>query len=220
MTRDTFVDDDAAYVLGALSPAAREAYEDHLRSCPDCTARVTELAGMPGLLGTIDGTEPTSAGPPVPDSQLPSLLRRIGARHRRQRRVIAALAGVAAACVLALAAVLVLPAVVGPDHSAGRSVAMTAVPGGELAATARFVDRPAGTTIELRCRARAGATYPRAPYRLTVTDTDGAARQVAAWRSDGQQTVTVEATTQVRLADIRSVAVTTSTGRPVLRLVR
>jgi len=50
---DKFAQWDAAYVLGALSPADRREYEEHLASCPACQAAVSELAGIPGLLGQV-----------------------------------------------------------------------------------------------------------------------------------------------------------------------
>ena len=49
---DKFAQWDAAYVLGALSPAERREFEEHLASCPPCQAAVSELAAMPGLLAT------------------------------------------------------------------------------------------------------------------------------------------------------------------------
>ena len=51
-----FAHDDAAYVLGALSPAERLEFERHLGRCDDCTRAVRELAGLPGLLGRVDRT--------------------------------------------------------------------------------------------------------------------------------------------------------------------
>ncbi|MFD6446895.1 zf-HC2 domain-containing protein [Promicromonospora sp. NPDC060204] len=50
---DPYAEWDAAYVLGALSPSDRRAYERHLAECAACRAAVAELAGLPGLLGTI-----------------------------------------------------------------------------------------------------------------------------------------------------------------------
>ena len=35
---------DAAYVLGALSPAERREFEEHLDECEKCRAAVTELS--------------------------------------------------------------------------------------------------------------------------------------------------------------------------------
>ncbi|MEV0950759.1 zf-HC2 domain-containing protein [Promicromonospora sp. NPDC050249] len=50
---DQYAEWDAAYVLGALSPSDRRAYERHLTECAACRAAVAELAGMPGLLSTL-----------------------------------------------------------------------------------------------------------------------------------------------------------------------
>lgn len=50
---DRFAEWDAAYVLGALSPSDRHAYERHLGECAACRAALAELAGLPGLLSTL-----------------------------------------------------------------------------------------------------------------------------------------------------------------------
>ncbi|WP_431277301.1 anti-sigma factor family protein [Leifsonia poae] len=52
-THDEFATWDGAYLLGALSPADRRAYEEHLRTCETCSAAVSELAGLPGILGRV-----------------------------------------------------------------------------------------------------------------------------------------------------------------------
>src|SRR5674476_1672482 len=44
MTTDEFTLYDAAYVLGALSPADRREFEDHLKGCAACASSPTELA--------------------------------------------------------------------------------------------------------------------------------------------------------------------------------
>jgi anti-sigma factor RsiW len=43
-----------AYVLGALVPAERDAFEKHLGECAICREEVAELAVLPGLLGRLD----------------------------------------------------------------------------------------------------------------------------------------------------------------------
>ena len=64
-----FAEWDAAYVLGALSPDDRHAYEDHLAGCERCRAAVAELAPLPGLLArgrpavVREEAEPGTAGP-------------------------------------------------------------------------------------------------------------------------------------------------------------
>ena len=54
---DPFVTYDAAYVLGALSPQDRAAFEEHLRGCAQCAAAVAELAGVPGLLARVSADD-------------------------------------------------------------------------------------------------------------------------------------------------------------------
>ncbi|WP_026075456.1 zf-HC2 domain-containing protein, partial [Cellulomonas massiliensis] len=51
--RDPYREWDAAYVLGALDPDERRAFEQHLQGCPACTAAVAELAGLPGMLRAV-----------------------------------------------------------------------------------------------------------------------------------------------------------------------
>jgi len=45
--------DDAAYLLGALSPSDRREFETHLAGCASCQRSVQQLAGLPGLLGKV-----------------------------------------------------------------------------------------------------------------------------------------------------------------------
>jgi hypothetical protein len=46
--------DVGVYVLGALAPAERDAFERHLGDCAICRDEVAELAVLPGLLGRLD----------------------------------------------------------------------------------------------------------------------------------------------------------------------
>ncbi|MEU4362356.1 zf-HC2 domain-containing protein [Promicromonospora sp. NPDC023987] len=119
---DQYAEWDAAYVLGALSPSDRRAYERHLAECDTCRSAVAELAGMPGLLSTLTaahaealvaeapGTElsdgggraPYGVGPePAPVVSLASLAG--AARRSRTRR--RSLTAVAASVLVAVGAV-------------------------------------------------------------------------------------------------------------------
>ncbi|GAB4083860.1 anti-sigma-L factor RslA [Myceligenerans cantabricum] len=111
---DHYAEWDAAYVLGALSPSERHAYERHLAACDACRAAVAELAGMPGLLGAVSpaqaqrmiADEPDAAklsddgpgGPagvdgPGPASVVPlARLAHAARRSRRRRRTLGAVA--------------------------------------------------------------------------------------------------------------------------------
>jgi len=49
--------DDASYVLGILSPAERQTFEQHLADCAACQASVARLAGLPGLLALTSAAD-------------------------------------------------------------------------------------------------------------------------------------------------------------------
>jgi hypothetical protein len=57
--------ESAPYVLGALSPAERAGYQQHLASCSTCRAEVSDLAVLPGLLGRLDAAAAEATGAPV-----------------------------------------------------------------------------------------------------------------------------------------------------------
>ncbi|WP_030143171.1 anti-sigma factor family protein [Mycetocola saprophilus] len=59
---------DAAYVLGALGPADRRAYEEHLAECERCRLHMSELASLPGLLSRI--TPPNERD--IPEAERPA----------------------------------------------------------------------------------------------------------------------------------------------------
>jgi anti-sigma-K factor RskA len=108
--RCTFTVDAGVYVLGALAPADRAAYERHLNTCADCREEVAELAGLPGLLGRLDPVTASSIASPAnsptaPPQMLDSVLgkvRRERTRRSRRRRWQYAGAALAAACLAVL----------------------------------------------------------------------------------------------------------------------
>lgn len=213
MSDDPYLGSDAAYVLGALSPEERQRYEQHMRSCPACSAAVAELAGMPGLLArtTDDPDEP------VPERVLPKLLAR-GARAERRRKWVTAsgwLAFVAAGS--ALVAVLL----VGPDRPSTPGVAqpMRAVSGADLAGQAVLTGVTWGTKVEVRC------TYPEDgsgtdSYTLLVEDTSGVLHPVGSWLAVPGATASMAASTDVAAGDIKRLVVRDHAGKAVLELVR
>ncbi|MER6596669.1 zf-HC2 domain-containing protein, partial [Micromonospora purpureochromogenes] len=75
MTRCEFAHDDGAYVLGALAPADRAAYERHLAGCAACREAVAEIAVLPGLLGRLDPAALDEFLPPPQEpNRVPALL--------------------------------------------------------------------------------------------------------------------------------------------------
>ena len=140
---DDYVEWDAAYLLGALSPTERWQYEGHLALCSACSRSVAELAGLPALLslvpadqlapmeptgGVSEGESGTVAAPdsllvsrnagalgPPPTSGQPSWLRLQNAarRQRRRTRTLVTTTVLSAAAAL-LAVALVLPGLLAP----------------------------------------------------------------------------------------------------------
>jgi hypothetical protein len=119
---DQYAEWDAAYVLGALSPSDRRAYERHLAECDVCRSAVAELAGMPGLLSTLTPahaealvaeaprTEVPDGAGPAPDGVGPEgapvvSLASLAGAARRSRARRRSLTAVAASALVAVGAI-------------------------------------------------------------------------------------------------------------------
>jgi hypothetical protein len=209
---DPFAHDDAAYVLGALSPEEHAAFEAHLATCAQCQARVAEISALPGMLAGItedDLADVSLAN--VPDTLLPSLLRE--ARHRRRRRfaVVSAVAGVAAAVIVALSVALVAP-----GNSAPAAHQMTALRATPVSATAAMKDVKWGTRITLTCH------YNRAygtndVYSLVVVDKSGATHGGGSWTLQPGSTTPFEGGTAVHMNQIAYIQIVAD-NQPILQL--
>jgi anti-sigma factor RsiW len=238
MTCD-FAHDDGAYVLGALSPDDRQAFEGHLARCTTCAESVRRLAGLPGLLGRVPvdvlaaaGTTEDHTGSDLPESVLPRVVAEARRNGRRRRLALVALPAAAAVvgAAVTLGATGALSGRDRPTDAAGTaalsdpsSSAHPMQPIGQEAVTARVgLDAVAwGTRLALTCRyAGPGSKYAvpgSTTYALVVHTRDGRMERVATWRAVPGRTMQVTGASATRTADIRSVEVRTSTGRPVLR---
>jgi hypothetical protein len=243
---DPFEMDDAAYLLGALSPQERFQYEQHLQGCAACARSVAELAGLPGMLRrlpvevveSMDAAPVAAADPdePVPPSVLAGALHRAVLEERRERRQSTAWRFTAA--VLGAAAVTVgFIAVLEPDGEAPPvaqtptpTATQTAQPTEELAfeptvdtslsANASLRQVAWGTKILLECAyPEEGDADPFAAggYSLVVHDTGGQSQQVATWNAVAGRELTIDAATAVRGDDIASLEVRAQDGTTLLR---
>ena len=223
--------EDGAYVLGALSPDDRAEFERHLSGCRDCSAAVRDLAGLPGLLARVpqsvlEGSEPVT---PVPETLLPSLVRR--ARRTRRRRTW--LVAVAAAAVL-LAAGAGAASVLGRDDAQRAAPLIeqrpadrrgtAAGPGGRRADLGVGLTHPgpvghaAGPDLHVRRdHGRLGRRGEPA-YAMFVTRRDGTSEQVASWRALPGRTMHLSAATAAVRGEVTAVEVRTTSGMVVLRL--
>jgi hypothetical protein len=228
---DNYLEWDAAYVLGSLSPTERREYEAHLAGCAACSAAVAELAGLPGLLAKVPVTDADALvegpGPlPVPSTLLPRLIRSAERRRRRTRGLIAGIAIAAAAAAAAI--VIALPLVTGGGlggASAAEKVSLTKVVPSPLSADIRLIKEGWGTRIEMDCRYGKPSTtdYPGGDsaatprgYAMFVTDASGEATQVATWTAKPGSAVEPSGTTSLDLDQIASVEVRSSANGAVL----
>jgi hypothetical protein len=213
---DPFVHYDAAYVLGALSDSERRAFEAHLATCLECTARVAEIAPLPQLLAGLPEDSFRPVAEPVPDTILPRLLREVRHEQRRRRGVIATLGGLVAASVLALALVLAWPA---PHTKPPQALTMSAVAESPVHATAALTDVSWGTRIRLVCTYDSGYP-PGVAYALVVVDKQGVAHDAGSWSLQPGKTITFVGGTAVPRSDIGSVEISRadSTDHPILQL--
>ncbi|SEB61149.1 Putative zinc-finger [Paramicrobacterium humi] len=215
---EALADWDAAYVLGALSPADRRVFESHLEECERCRTAVADLAAMPGLLSrarpmveALDEPEP-AGGPPA------DLVHRVTARRRRRSirtRVIVGVSALAAAIVLLFA----VPALI-PDTAAPTTVALTPVEATTMSATVELSSAPWGTRLHMDCDYPAGGygTEPGDAWRyvLVVTDAQGRASDISTWNAVPGKTVHLDAATDLNLDEIATIEVRSTAGDTIL----
>lgn len=226
---------DGPYVLGALSPAERQEYEQHLATCVDCARSVRELAGLPGLLARVDPVvlEPPPATEPVPGTLLPALVREV--RRARRRRLVATVA-VAAAAAVAVGAVLLQgldgdsPPVASapapspsPTSTARVGESMVPLHHAPVHATVAFTPVMWGTRLDLTCSYAESDDggyqgEPTSTYALVVRTREGGVEQVATWKALPGRTMRLTGATATGRTDITMVEVRTAEGRVVLTL--
>lgn len=221
---DEFATYDGAYVLGALSDDERRRFEEHLLICDSCAESVRSLRRLPALLATVPPTVLEEVPESPPADLLPVVLDRVRRSRRRRRLVYAAVAGVAAAC-LVLALVLAWPsgksATSPPTPNPGREVAMSA-PAGEdvgVAASARVQTVRWGTRIDLSCREVAGgAPYAgkAPPYQLVIVDRTGGNETLGTWNLPAGRDITFTGGTSLPVERIKEVKITTLSGEDLL----
>jgi hypothetical protein len=222
---------DGAYVLGSLSPADRREFEEHLDWCEECSRAVRDLAGLPGLLGRI-GPDVIEAGPvePVPETLRPRLFRAV--RRQRQRRtwLTAGIAAAAAAAITIGGAVVLDHGNKSADNTADNTTpsvvvstappqAMTRIGNDPMTAEISLTRVAWGTRLDLTCSyPEAFGLYESGRYALVVHTKDGRSHQVATWRGLPGRAMHLSAATASPKSMIKSVAITTGAGTPVLRL--
>jgi anti-sigma factor RsiW len=215
-----FTFDDGAYVLGALNPAERAAFERHLPGCASCRESVADLAVLPGLLGRLDAATVMPLDPAPP-----SLLRRTLAaaaaqrRAQRRRRVWYAFAGGVAAVALAVGVGVRVHAI---DTSGARTTtplahmrpaAATAVP---VSAEVGLAATVGGTRVDMTCRYASGYQGKWVVRLVVFPRSGGAGEQIGTWTATAGQELSLSAITHVTPQDIERLELQRADKTPLL----
>jgi anti-sigma-K factor RskA len=188
--------DDGSYILGALSPGERAAYERHLATCSFCREAVADIAVLPGLLGRLDLTDLERLLQPDPhpaspsNNRTPELVTAAQRSRRRERKKmrVRVLGTAAATAFLALMIGVGLVFVIQRDVTpatpiAGPTVSMTPV-SAEVPVTAsvNLVSGAGGTKINLVCF-YSDTDSDQKPYtiRLMAYGPDDEQEQLGSW---------------------------------------
>ena len=240
---DKFAQWDAAYVLGALSPAERREFEEHLASCPSCQAAVAELAALPGLLAQLspddaamlsmaDETLVESAETPAlsaaqgdvieqgpPASLLPKMIKKV---RTRRRRMVAAIAGIAAAVLLVIGSLAVAAGLLPLRGGSPERVAFSQVVPSAMIAVAELIPGQNGTEIKVECQygevnePRPGAGHET--YSIFVVDRSGNASEIKEWPATPNKLMRPSGTTPLRASEIADLEIRqTETDEVLLR---
>ncbi|MFG2099569.1 anti-sigma factor family protein [Micromonospora echinaurantiaca] len=225
MTRCEFAHDDGAYVLGALAPAERAAYERHLAGCAACQQAVAEIAVLPGLLGRLDpaGLE-QFLPPPAESTRMPELLAAARERRRRERwasrrrYALTALAAAALALVVGVGTATLLPRT-GPGPAGDpQMVAMQPVAGAvPVHAEVALTGTEWGTEVTMRCGYEARPGYGKAyTFRLVAHGPDGATEQIGSWLAAPGDDLRISGATRFTDAELVRLELLRADGTPVL----
>ena len=225
--------DDGAYVLGALSPAERAAYERHLATCSFCREAVADIAVLPGLLGRLSAAdferlmEPDFVTPrPQPRrTSMPDLVTAAQSTRREERKRLrwrvmgTALAAACLALVVGIGAVFWMGRGATPDPTVpGPTVAMTPV-NDQVPVTAQIniAGAPGGTKVNLVCAYnRPNADAEPYTIRLMAYGPDRETEQLGSWIASPGKEFSMSGVTHFTDGMLSRLALVRNDGRTLL----
>ncbi|MBP2324684.1 RNA polymerase sigma-70 factor (ECF subfamily) [Kibdelosporangium banguiense] len=206
---DPYREWDVAYVLGSLSPAEREEYEQHLSTCDECSAAVASFESMPAVLSAVPKEQAAELlDAPAEADLMPSLARAARTSRRWSRiRIGAALVGAAAAGAV-LTIFLRAPEPVPQQQQAFPTMLTQTIPS-PVTASVNLVEEPWGTRIEIKCdyAVPKGGQGRSLGYALFVVDSSGTASQVGTWNAGPGTSMTPSASTDVPRSKITRIEI-------------
>ncbi|XVV02273.1 anti-sigma factor family protein [Actinosynnema sp. CA-248983] len=194
-----------AYLLGALDPAERSAFEVHLRTCAICRREMVRLAPLPGLLAQVDVDDlDLSFADPAPGPDLlplPPVAEPEPAPPPKRRNLVLAGAGLLVVVLVAVGVLLFAPRdrepihLVAADHTTG------------VTATADLVAKEWGTEMWF--------TIKNAPKgkrcKLVVHDRAGRAEIGGWWGTDHPEDARIPGSTSFPVDQIELLEVIVDT---------
>ena len=222
-TPDRYYTWNAAYVLGALSPAERREYEEHLANCSTCQGAVSELAGLPGLLAQVppeDAALLAAASPDIDDDKPPpGMLAAVRSRQaRRRRRMAGMVAAAAAAAMLVLGGIAYALGLVQLGPSGPQRLAFATVSSSPMIAVVDVIPVADGTDLAVECYYEQANGGAYAKYTLYVVDRSGRATAVKEWPAKPNRVMTPTGHTDLRVRQIEALEIRRSdTGETLLR---
>jgi hypothetical protein len=214
--------DDGAYVLGALSPAERSAYERHLATCSFCREAVRDISTLPDLLSRLDATEFAKLVDPSLSAgkEHHPIRRRVTRRKSAKALTVRIVSSAAALLLIALVGVGVFVLTRGSSAPAatppGPAVAMMPVAGvSPLTATLRMTSKAGGTVVDLTCEYSKSATKPYT-FRLIAYGPDDEKEQIGSWRAAPGTDFPMEAVTHFAAGSLSRLELVQYDGKALL----
>jgi Putative zinc-finger len=209
--------DDGAYVLGALSPSERSAFEKHLAECAACREAVASIAVLPGLLGRLSSADAASVGSVTAEfateQRIPKLVAAVSHARRRDRArlgmavlvtaSIALFAGVTAGSARTPQTSVVQINPISRSPSRPAMIPMKPVSTTLATAEVYLEETAAGTRIYMHCAYPPKNDHTR-PYlfRLFALGPDGVSEQVSSWMAAPGEEVTLTGTVRLSMHDL------------------
>jgi predicted anti-sigma-YlaC factor YlaD len=213
--------DDGAYVLGALSPAERTAYERHLSTCSFCREAVRDISTLPDLLSRLDAKEFAKLIDPSlskPEQHHP--VRRLVTRRKKSTalrvRVLSSAAALILVLLVGVGAVLLNRSTSAPADATGPAVVMKPVDGpSPVTATLRMTSKAGGTRVTLTCSYSKTAAKPFT-FRLIAYGPDDQKEQIGSWQASPGTDFPMDAVTHFAAGSLSRLELVQYDGKALL----